>query len=79
MEQQKLPPVQPQSSADFASPLDDARKEIVRLKLAVADLKRNNQIKTDVRVLDLQLRDRNYRSFIERHGLTADFNKLYPY
>jgi len=77
MQEQK--PLTPQSVCAEPSPLDSARKQIAELKLEVAQLKRNNQLKTDVRVLDLQTRGLNYKKFLESKGLLTEFNQKYNY
>jgi hypothetical protein len=65
-------PLTPQSCDDFRSPLDDARAEIAALKKA-------QQFKTDATVLRLQLDNGNYRTFLKKHDLLAEFREQYPF
>jgi hypothetical protein len=57
---------------DASSPLDVLRKEI-------SALKRSNQMRTDVRVLDLQLKNRNHHEFLKERDLLIQFRQRYPH
>jgi hypothetical protein len=74
-----MQPLTPQSCADFRSPLDEARAEIAIHKAEVARLRKEQQFKTDARVLRLQLDNANYRAFLKEHGLLIAFRQQYPF
>jgi hypothetical protein len=74
-----IKPLQPQSSADFCSPLEDARTEIDQLKTQIAAVKKEQSWKCDQRVLDLQLRNRAHIEFLRRRRLLVAFQEFSPH
>ena len=70
-------PLTPASICDTPSPLDTLRSENAALTAEVAQLRKMNQVKFDSRVLDLELRQRNYKKYIRDSGLTADFQSKF--
>ena len=75
-EQKSLPP---QSVCDGSSPLDTLRAENRTLRELLTRARKTEQMKVDTRVLDLQLRLRNYKQFLQEKGLLEELNTRYNY
>lgn len=72
------PPLTP-SQDNEPSPLDVLRQEVATLKAEIARLRKEQAWKTDQRVLDLQLKMRDRKKFLEEKGLLAEFHQRFPF
>jgi len=68
------PPLTP-SMYNEPSPLDVLRKEVATLRNALAKA----QSRVDVRVLDLELRERNFENFLRQENLLESFRQQFNY